>query len=153
MVDLTVIGISLHGENGMPVLLLHPRGTDHILSLSIGPTEAFAISSVLNAPEPGQEAEPPQKIFLPQELPPEGRSPFPRPMTHDLTLALVRALGGRMLGVELLRLADGVFLAEAVIASSSTVLRVDCRPSDGVALALRCDARIRATDAVLACAE
>jgi hypothetical protein len=48
---------------------------------------------------------------------------------------------------------DGVFLAEAVIAAAPAVLRVACRPSDGVALALRCGARIRATDAVLAHAE
>jgi hypothetical protein len=58
-----------------------------------------------------------------------------------------------MLGLELLRVVDGVFMAEAVISADSTLLRVDCRPSDGVALALRCGARIQASDAVLAHAE
>ena len=78
---------------------------------------------------------------------------FPRPQTHDLTLQLLHILGGRLLGLEILRVVDGIFLAEAVISTGSTITRVDCRPSDGVALALRSGARIRATDAVLAYAE
>ncbi|MDR2077288.1 MAG: bifunctional nuclease family protein [Desulfovibrio sp.] len=139
----------------MPVLLLHPRGTDRILSLNIGPTEAFAISSVLNALESGGEnsLNPPQKIFLPPGAPAGEEALAPRPMTHDLTLALMRALGGRMLEVELLCVVDRAFKARIVVATDAALLRVDCRPSDGVALALRCGAMIRAAEAVLAHAE
>ena len=173
MVELTVLGISLQGEGGAPVLLLHPHGSQRILTLSIGPMEAFAISSILNAPEPeraeatllkkqeaslspdgrGGSSVSAQPVFVEQESGVASPVIFPRPQTHDLALQLLHTLGGRLLGVEILRVVDGIFLAEAVLSTGSTITRVDCRPSDGVALALRSGARIRATGAVLAYAE
>ncbi|MDR2161862.1 MAG: bifunctional nuclease family protein [Desulfovibrio sp.] len=163
MVEMTVLGISLCGENYSPVLLLHPRGTELLLRLSIGPTEAFAISSVLNGPEqdgPGMPAGSYGRTagadLAPAAPLPRGDSPgaiFPRPSTHDLALSLIRALKGRLLAVELLHMADGVFVAAAVLVAGASLLRVDCRPSDGVALALRCGAAIQAADEALAHAE
>ena len=170
MVELTVLGISLQGEGGAPVLLLHPQGMDRILALSIGPMEAFAISSVLNAPGQGwsgaalikekavsldpegrAEVSGGRQVFLHRGQ--QSRSLFPRPQTHDLTLQLLQTLGAQLLGVEILRMVDGVFIAEAVLSTGSTIIRVDCRPSDGVALAIRCGAMLRATRTVLSYAE
>ena len=180
MVEVTVLGISLQGEGGAPVLLLHPQGTEQILSLSIGPMEAFAISSVLNAPEHGhaaasRAAQPVlvrdsavslspdgrggsvsavmRAVFADQGQQGSGRPVFPRPQAHDLALNLLHMLGGRLLAVEIVRVADGIFLAEAVVSTGSGIMRADCRPSDGVAMALRCGARVRATESVLAYAE
>lgn len=171
MVGLTVLGISLQGEGGAPVLLLHPQGMDRILALSIGSMEAFAISSVLNAPEQGcsgtalikekavsldpdgrtETSAGGQPVFLQQEK--QFRALFPRPQTHDLALQLMQTLDAQLLGVEILRMVDGVFIAEAVLSTGSTIVRVDCRPSDGVALAIRCGALLRATKSVLSYAE
>jgi bifunctional DNase/RNase len=151
MLDLTVLGISLQGENSLPILLLHPHGTASILRLPIGPTEAFAISSILDAPESGQANAADPEMFPVRKFPPQGENLLPR--SHDLALVLMRALGGRMLALELFRPAEGDFAAEMAIGANSAVLRLNCRPSDGVVLALRCGAPIRAAKAVLAGAE
>ncbi len=149
MVELSVLGISLQEDGSVPVLLLYPQGSQRILSLRIGPMEAFAISSALRESErfalQSAEAE--------KAGPQEEKEPSSRPLTHDLLLRMNAALGGRLLAVELLRMTEGAFVAEAVLEGVLGEVRVDCRPSDGVALALRCGARISAADEVLAHAE
>lgn len=147
MVNLTILGISLQGESQAPVLLLHSEDTDQVLSLLIGPMEAFAISSGLSKLEGKVPA-------IHQDLP----KPSPddvenqkarRPMTHDLLLSIMHSLGGVLNAVEILGVKDGVYIAEAVISAPSGEVRIDCRPSDGVALAVRCNAVIRAKKSVL----
>lgn len=143
MVDLAVLGISLQEEDGAPMLLLHPRGTRQALCLRIGPMEAFAISSALHTPARAAREGGTAAV----------RDLFPRPQTHDLLLNTIQALNGVVTSVDILHLVDGAFIAEAVIDHPGGRARVDCRPSDGIALALRCGAAIRATSAVAAHAE
>ncbi len=215
MVELTVLGISLQGPGGTPMLLLYPHGTQKILCLGIGPMEAYAISTALHALDNdaaprGSDAAPevdthsgeplasgPAVSSVPDSPTPEtgrtsaktrgaaasgadaarepgaalpkatagnaektlsdsagGQYGLPsRPMTHDLMQSMMEALGGRLLEVELLRVENGTFFADAVIATADAALRLDCRPSDGVALALRCGAHVRASEAVMHMAE
>lgn len=140
MVDLTVLGISLQEEGGTPVLLLHPRGTQRVLSVRIGPMEAFAISSALHGDAPTGAMQRRAGASSP-------------PQTHDLLLLVLAAMGGTLRTVELLDLRQGVFTARIILKKDGLESCVDCRPSDGVALALRCGAAIRAMDKVLAHAE
>lgn len=142
MVELAVLGISLQDDGSVPVLLLHPHGSSLVLSLRIGPMEAFAISSAMHGR--------PEETPLPSG---PGRPLFPRPLTHDFFMHCIHALGGTFKALEILDLTEGVFLAEAVLQSGNVTTRVDCRPSDGVALALRCGASLWASRAVLAHAE
>lgn len=64
-----------------------------------------------------------------------------RPLTHDLIPAVLRALGARLLRIEIDDLKGEVFFAKLKIArpqgTSSIEVSVDCRPSDAVALAVR----------------
>lgn len=62
---------------------------------------------------------------------------MPRPMTHDLFLNTIDQMGGELQRVEVIDLREGTFYAELVVAYGETVKRVDSRPSDAVALALR----------------
>lgn len=79
---------------------------------------------------------------------------FPRPMTHDLMRDLLASLGGRLDRVEVVALRDGTYFAELVVTDASgQTRRVDSRPSDAIALALRTDAPIFADEQVLTKAE
>jgi bifunctional DNase/RNase len=63
----------------------------------------------------------------------------PRPRTHDLVLAAIIGLGGRVTEARILdRRTGGVFLAELVLeAADGSEVRLDARPSDALNVALR----------------
>jgi bifunctional DNase/RNase len=63
----------------------------------------------------------------------------PRPRTHDLLLAAVRALGGAVVGVTLVeRRTGGVYVASLrVRRSDGFTVELDARPSDALNVALR----------------
>ena len=79
-----------------------------------------------------------------QKLPPP-----PRPMTHDLLKRVMGRLGGRLDRAVVTRLHRDVFYAELVVRRGAELLRIDCRPSDAIALALRAGAPIYCNQAVL----
>ncbi len=61
----------------------------------------------------------------------------PRPMTHKLLHEILEKLGGRVVELEIHALRDGTYFAELRVERDGTVTSIDCRPSDGIALALR----------------
>jgi bifunctional DNase/RNase len=63
----------------------------------------------------------------------------PRPRTHDLLLAAVRALGGAVTGVTLVeRRAGGIYVASLrVRRPDGSAAELDARPSDALNVALR----------------
>ena len=60
----------------------------------------------------------------------------PRPLTHDLLDAIVRALGASIVKVQVDALRDGVFHGSVFLRASGRVIRVDSRASDAIALAI-----------------
>lgn len=78
----------------------------------------------------------------------------PRPLTHDLLLRTVEALGGRLVRVCVCGLEQdgngmGTFLGRLDIARDGGEISLDCRPSDGIALAVRAGCPIFAKHTVL----
>ena len=75
------------------------------------------------------------------------REEAPRPMTHQLALALVRALGGRVVRCDIVDFREHTFFAQLAVESldRKTLALIDSRPSDGIAIALRAGAPVRAT--------
>lgn len=66
-----------------------------------------------------------------------------RPLTHDLLLATLHTLGGRLAHVLLHSIVNGVFLAELhIVDEKGETHTIDARPSDAVALALAQRVRI-----------
>ena len=61
----------------------------------------------------------------------------PRPLTHDLFLSALQALGVVIETVRITGLAGRTFFAELVLSGSTGPKVLDCRPSDAIALALR----------------
>lgn len=138
MVEISVLGISLQDESKTPLLLLHPHGSQALLTLEIGPMEAFAISVALHG-KPGEREERGGDDGL-----------FPRPLTHDFIVNVLRSLGVNLVGVRLTRAVGDTFIAQAELSHTGGRTSVDCRPSDGIAIALRSGAPVFASGEVTA---
>lgn len=71
----------------------------------------------------------------------------PRPMTHDLIKNLIDKFGANLSEVHINDLNDGTFYAKLLF--DSLGIEVDARPSDAVAIAIRCNAPIFVNDNIL----
>lgn len=94
------------------------------LTISIGPFEAHCIHMALD-----------------NQLP-------DRPMPHDLIKTIIDRLGGKLKAVEIDDLWNGVFYAKLILEGDEE-MSIDARPSDAVAIAIRCDAPIFVSDTIL----
>jgi len=128
MVQVRVAGVAMDAA-GQHVILLKPvdtlPGEGVLLPIWIGAQEA---TSILIAVEGAQ---------------------MPRPLAHDLMLAMLTTLDASVEKVEVTRVDDGTFFAEVTLRTAEAVYRIDARPSDAVALASRADAAIWVADDVL----
>jgi bifunctional DNase/RNase len=66
----------------------------------------------------------------------------PRPLTHDLLKNLLDCMEWRLKRVVINDLVEGTFYAVLVAEREGSETEVDCRPSDAIALAVRCGAPI-----------
>lgn len=121
MIEVRIAGLSVDATTSQPVLLLVPVGESAVpagprraLPIWIGTPEATAILLAIQGVTP------------------------PRPMTHDLLLGAIQATGYDVDRIEVTRLETGTFYASLVLRNDSGVAVVDARPSDCVALAVRC---------------
>jgi len=75
----------------------------------------------------------------------------PRPLTHQLTYATIKALGASVKSVDIVDLKQNTFFAHVVLQDDQgdSLAVVDARPSDAIALALRARCRIRVAESVL----
>ena len=111
MISVKVKGIGLDlSEN--PLLLLIDQEETIILPISIGLTEAQAISLRL-----------------------EGQT-FPRPLTYDLILSVCENLGGTIEKIVVNDIHQGTYYAQLFLKKEGKEIIIDTRPSDAVALAL-----------------
>ena len=70
-----------------------------------------------------------------------------RPMTHDLLKNVIEALGSQLKEVAIHSLKEGTFYASLVFDFSD--LEVDARPSDAIAIAVRCGVPIYVDEEIL----
>lgn len=63
-----------------------------------------------------------------------------RPLTHRLFHEALRALGARVVELEIHDLREETYFAELRLEQGDRRVALDCRPSDGIALALRAHA-------------
>ena len=74
---------------------------------------------------------------------------FPRPIAHDLIQNLIISVGARLLGANITRVEDRTYYAELLLQHDGTLVKIDARPSDSIAIALRLGAPIKAADSLL----
>ena len=125
MVEMRVFGLTIDPQTKTPIVILREMDGDVVLPIWVGAMEAMAVSLVLN------------------------NERLPRPLTHDLLLMSISALKAELVNVEITDLKDGVYYALLVLRGPEGRVRVDCRPSDAIALALRAGASILVNPDVL----
>lgn len=78
----------------------------------------------------------------------EGIKP-PRPLTHDLLKQVIDNLGGTVVEVLIDELRENTFYAKILLEISALTNEIDARPSDAIALAVRAQAPIYVSEAVM----
>jgi uncharacterized protein len=125
MREMTLYGVSFEPIGKQPIVLLKTVDEDRFLPIWIGHPEAASILMKL-----------------------QGTSPQ-RPMTHDLFTDVVTELKGEIVKVTVTELRENTYFARITIVQDGQELEIDSRPSDAIALAVRCDAQIFAADDVV----
>jgi bifunctional DNase/RNase len=73
----------------------------------------------------------------------------PRPLTHDLLKNILDHFESQVQEVRIVDLKEGIFFAELILGMNGRQLRLDARPSDSIALALRYKAPVYMAEAIL----
>lgn len=110
MLEVEVVGVRIELPSNQPLVLLKETQGERHIPIWIGAPEASAIA------------------FVQQGIVP------PRPMTHDLMVSVVNALGRSVRQVQITSVEDTVFHAELVFDDGTSV---SSRASDAIAVALR----------------
>jgi bifunctional DNase/RNase len=124
--EVTVAGVTVDPVTKSPIVVLRDQETGNVVPIWIGLLEANAIALALDGTE------------------------LPRPMTHDLMKSILHATGTRLRSVEIADIRESTFFALLHLEGNGESVRVDARPSDAIALALRCGAQILVSESVLA---
>ncbi|MGQ0539066.1 MAG: bifunctional nuclease family protein [Gemmatimonadaceae bacterium] len=127
MVEVSVARLGLDGSSNTYVIVLRESTGERVLPIWIGQAEAESILLQINS--------------VPRE----------RPLTHDLCKTLILGLGGELRRVQITKVANGTYFAELHIArgEGGDIVTIDARPSDSIAIALRCGAPILADESLL----
>jgi len=126
-IEVEVATVGMATPHGAPVVLLREPGGGEMIPIFIGHDSAHAILLALRDAQ------------------------LPRPLTHDLLGDVIGSLDARLTRVYVDDIADDTFLGmlELEVAGRDEPVRVDTRPSDGIALALRAGASIHVAPKVL----
>ncbi|MCU1397472.1 MAG: hypothetical protein JWN62_581 [Acidimicrobiales bacterium] len=121
-----LVGVRIEVPDNTPVLVLREQeGRKRVLPIMIGTAEATAIHYAL-----------------------EGVVP-PRPLTHDLFIDVLTAVGATLQRVLITELREHTYYAELSLQTPNGARTVSSRPSDALALAVRSGADIFATEELL----
>ncbi len=116
--------VTTNDATTVPLVVLSDGG-DRNLPIFIGLWEAVSINSAKN-----------------KEI-------LSRPFTHDLFLDLIVKFSITVHYLQIDSLEDGVYYAQLVLSAEHHKEYLDCRPSDGIALALRADVPLFVDESVL----
>jgi uncharacterized protein len=125
MIEVLVSRLGLDSTTQSYVVILQEKGGERLLPIWIGQPEAESIVMQMHNIK---------------------RS---RPLTHDLCKSLIVGMGGTLQRVQITRVEKNTYYAELHIVRDGDVVRVDARPSDSIAIALRLAAPIFAADDLL----
>ena len=125
MVEVRVARLGLDSASKTYVVILQEKDGDRLLPIWIGQPEAESIVMQMN----GIKRE--------------------RPLTHDLCRSLIVGLGGTLRRVQITKVQKSTYYAELHVERDDTVVQIDARPSDSIAIALRLSAPIFAQESLL----
>jgi bifunctional DNase/RNase len=126
MRPLELVGVRIEVPANTPMLLLQEvEGDRRLLPIYIGHPEASSIHVAVEGIEP------------------------PRPLTHDLFVNVLVELGADLDQIVITEVRDHTFFAELYLTHAGEQVTISARPSDAVALAVRCGVPILATEQLL----
>jgi bifunctional DNase/RNase len=124
-IEMKIRGLMMDPITNMPIVILKEACGSGILPIWVGVFEANAIALEI------------EKVVT------------PRPMTHDLLKNMLVGLETHVRKVVVTSIKDDTFYAIIWLERNGTLISIDSRPSDALALALRIDCPIFVEDEVL----
>jgi bifunctional DNase/RNase len=124
-VEMKIRGLVMDPSTSMPIVILKDVKSDTVLPIWVGLYEANAIALEIE------------------------KTTTPRPMTHDLARNLIEGLNASVQKVVVNELRNDTFYAVIWLQQDGETVTLDARPSDAIALALRCDCPIFVSEEVL----
>jgi bifunctional DNase/RNase len=125
LVEVKIDSLRVSLTNQQRIVVLKQVDQDRFLPVWIGPYEAEAITIAL------QEIE------------------VSRPQTHDLLKNILTELNGKIIRVEISSLKDDIFYGTLLLSRDDAEIRIDCRPSDAIAIAVRAHVPIMVAQEVM----
>jgi|SRR4051812_24015629 len=129
MIEVVVSRLGLDSTTQSYVIVLQEKGGSRLLPIWIGQPEAESIVMQMH------------------------NIKRPRPLTHDLCKSLIVGLGGALRRVQITRVEKNTYFAELHISRGESLVQIDARPSDSIAIALRLSAPIFASESLLTAVE
>lgn len=124
-IEMYVSGVVLDPKTQAPVVVLKDETGDVVVPIWIGIAEATAIAATLKQVQ------------------------MSRPLTHDLIHVILHEVRGRVQRAVITELKESTYYSEVVISIGERAIILDARPSDAIAIALRENAPIYVTEAVI----
>ncbi len=124
-IEMKVAGLTIDPFTNAPIMILRDLEDKKTLPIWIGILEASAIASELE------------------------KLKFSRPMTHDLIRNILEEVEVRVRRVDVTDLKDNVYYATIHLEKGETTYRIDARPSDAIAIALRTGSPIFVENSIL----
>ncbi len=119
MIEMKVMGIALDTRTGSPIVVLHDKNNRKALPIWIGSAEASAIIRKIE------------------------NLAVSRPMTHDLIIEIIQKTGHSIDRIEINDVEKETYYATIYLkGDNDTLIEIDARPSDAIAVAIRVDAPI-----------
>jgi len=122
---MVIYGVSFDVIGKQPIVLLKTVEGNRFLPIWIGHPEAAAILIKLQGTK------------------------LPRPMTHDLLTSIIGRFEADVARITVTELKESTFYATLTLAKDGDEIEIDSRPSDALALAVRTDAPIFASTALI----
>ncbi len=113
MIQVTIDSVRVSLMSPQRVIVLRQLNEDRYLPIWVGPYEDEAISVAL------QEIE------------------MARPLTHDLLKNVITLFGAKILRIEIIALRENIFFGHIVTEQNGEIIKIDSRPSDAIAMAVR----------------
>lgn len=113
MIEVVIDSIRVSLVSQQRIVILREREVDRYLPIWIGMYEAESITIAL------------QDVAV------------SRPLTHDLIKNIFQKLEARVIRIEVVSLKEDTFFGNIIVESEGRTLRIDSRPSDALAIAVR----------------
>lgn len=125
LVQVSILALLQDQSSKTPIVVLLDQVASRLLPIWIGESEARAIDIALN------------------------NIATPRPLTHKLIVQIVQQVGAKLTCIIIDRLKQHTYYASVHVQIAGSVLKIDSRPSDAIALALEAKVPIFVCESVM----